>query len=154
MAVPLLVVRHAHAGQRGGWSDDDRLRPLSEEGRRQAVELAETLVVHRPGRILSSPAVRCIATVEPLADRLGLKVEVDERLAEGASDADAASLLREVDHAALCTHGDVIPLLLHRLTDAGMTPEQGLRWPKASTWVVQRSDDGWGAGAYVPPPRT
>ena len=153
MAVPLLVVRHAHAGERDGWTDDDRLRPLSEDGRRQAVELADTLVVHRPGRVLSSPAVRCIATVEPLADRLGLKVEVDERLAEGASDADAGSLLREVDHAVLCTHGDVIPLLLRRLADAGMSPEQGLRWPKASTWVVQRNDDGWGAGTYVPPPR-
>ena len=137
-----------------GWTDDDRLRPLSETGRRQAVALADTLVVHRPGRVLSSPAVRCITTVEPLAERLGLKVEADERLMEGASDRDVQSLLREVDSAAVCTHGDVIPLLLGQLTAQGMAPQQGLRWAKASTWVVERGPEGvgWGAGRYVAPP--
>lgn len=137
-----------------GWTDDDRLRPLSETGRRQATELADTLLVHRPGRVLSSPAVRCIATVEPLADRLGLKVEADDRLMEGATAADVESLLREADSAAVCTHGDVIPLLLRRLTEQGMAPQQGLRWAKASTWVIERGPDGrgWGAGHYVAPP--
>lgn len=149
----LLLVRHAHAGERSGWTDDDRLRPLSEKGRRQAVELGDLLAVHRPARVLASPAVRCMTTMEPLADRLGLKVEQDERLLEGATVADVASILHEVTDAALCTHGDVIPLLLRRLVDDGMQPEQGLRWAKASTWVIARDDGRWGAGTYVPPPQ-
>lgn len=150
--MALLVVRHAHAGERSGWTDDDRLRPLSEKGRRQAVELGDLLAVHRPARVLSSPAVRCMTSVEPLADRLGLKVEQDERLLEGAGTADVASLLHEVRDAALCTHGDVIPLLLRRLVDDGMRPSQGLRWAKASTWVVEDEGGRWGTGTYVPPP--
>ena len=150
--MTLLVVRHAHAGERSGWTDDDRLRPLSERGRRQAVELGDLLAVHRPARVLASPAVRCMTTVQPLADRLGLKVEQEERLREGATADDVASLLHEVDDAALCSHGDVIPMLLRRLVDQGMVPQQGLRWAKASTWVVARDDGRWGAGSYVPPP--
>ena len=93
-----------------------------------------------------------MTTVEPLADRLGLKVERDERLLEGATSADVQSLLHEVDDAALCSHGDVIPLILRQLAEQGMRPAQGLRWAKASAWVVERTPDGWGAGAYVPPP--
>lgn len=150
--MALLVVRHAHAGERAGWTDDDRLRPLSDRGRRQAVAIADALVAHEPARVLASPATRCMTTVEPLADRLGLKVERDERLLEGATSADVESLLHEVQDAALCSHGDVIPIILRQLTERGMRPAQGLRWAKASTWVVERTPDGWGAGAYVPPP--
>lgn len=146
------MVRHAHAGERSGWTEDDRLRPLSEKGRRQAAAITDMLVAHHPTRVLSSPSVRCMTTVEPLADRLGLEVEEDKRLLEGASDADVASLLADVHEAALCSHGDVIPLLLRQLVDAGMRPKQGLRWAKASTWVVDRDGDRWGAGTYVPPP--
>lgn len=150
----LLVVRHAHAGERPGWTGDDRLRPLSEKGRAQTADLTDALAAHQPRVVVASPAVRCVATVEPLAERLGLEVRTDDRLFEGASRIDVASLLAEVDlgEAALCSHGDVIPLVLRQLTDEGMTPEHGLRWAKASTWIVERTATGWGSGKYLPPP--
>ncbi len=72
-------------------------------------------------RVVSSPYVRCVQTVEPLAEAAGLRVELDERLAEGA-DVDAAfDLLLELDavHGVVCTHGDLIPLLLRRLVVHG-----------------------------------
>lgn len=150
--MALLVVRHAHAGERSGWTGDDRLRPLSEKGRKQAAALVDSLSLHPVKRVLSSPAVRCIATVEPLAARFGLDVVSDDRLMEGASSADVASLLRDAGDAALCSHGDVIPVLLRQLVDEGMRPAQGLRWSKASAWVVERDERGWGPGSYVPPP--
>lgn len=152
--VSLLVVRHAHAGQRSGWSGDDRLRPLSEKGTKQALALADSLSVHRPGRILSSPAVRCMATMEPLADQLGVVVEADERLAEGAGTSEVVAVLREIgqDPAALCSHGDVVPQILRHLVDEGMTPAQGMRWAKASTWLVGRTEHGWGTGTYLSAP--
>ena len=150
--MALLVVRHAHAGERSGWTGDDRLRPLSEKGRRQAAALVEALSLHPVKRVLSSPAVRCITSVEPLATHFGLEVEADGRLGEGADADDVASLLRDAGDAALCTHGDVIPLILRQLTAEGMRPAQGLRWSKASTWIVERTETGWGAGSYVPPP--
>ena len=62
-----LLVRHAVAGDRRKWSGDDRLRPLDRRGRRQASALPEALSGFPVSRILTSPAARCIGTVEPLA---------------------------------------------------------------------------------------
>jgi 8-oxo-(d)GTP phosphatase len=107
-----ILVRHASAGDRRDWEGDDRLRPLDAKGRRQAEELVEQLAAHSPRRVVSSPYVRCVATVEPLAAELGLEVELDERLAEGAGRA-AVELLRE-DGVVACTHGDVIVDVLGR----------------------------------------
>jgi broad specificity phosphatase PhoE len=151
--VTLYVVRHAHAGQRSAWTGDDRLRPLSERGHSQALGIASALAPPAPGRILTSPARRCVQTVEPLADKLGLAVEEDDRLFEGAGRGEVARLLDEVaDDAVLCSHGDVIPLALDLLVAQGLTPERDLVWQKASVWIAERSGGGWGTGRYLPPP--
>lgn len=69
-------------------------------------------------RVLSSPYRRCIQTVEPLAAALGVPVETDERLAEGAGSAGLALL--EEDGVVACTHGDVITELVgHGLPPGG-----------------------------------
>jgi phosphohistidine phosphatase SixA len=107
-----VLLRHAKAGDRQAWAGDDRLRPLDERGRRQAEALVELLRPLGIRRIVSSPYVRCVQTVEPLAAALGLAVELDERLAEGARAA-SAPLLAE-DGVVACTHGDVIEELLGR----------------------------------------
>ena len=107
-----VLLRHASAGHRRYWEGDDRLRPLDDRGRRQAEEIAAALRSLTIRRIVSSPYARCIETVEPLADELGLEVELDDRLAEGAGDA-AAGLLEEKAVVA-CTHGDVVHDLLGR----------------------------------------
>ena len=57
-AVPLLLVRHARAGNRSKWRGDDRLRPLTRKGTRQAEGLVGLLDQLGPERILSSPFVR------------------------------------------------------------------------------------------------
>lgn len=107
-----VLVRHASAGDRQAWTDDDRLRPLDDKGRRQAAELASVLSSTDVRRIVSSPYARCVQTVEPLAAALGLEVELDERLAEGAGL--AAQALLEENGVVACTHGDVIQDLLGR----------------------------------------
>ena len=56
--------------------------PLTEEGRAQAKALAERLAGVGIERIVSSPYARALRSIEPLAQRLGLPVEVDPRLAE------------------------------------------------------------------------
>lgn len=105
-----ILLRHASAGDSSTWEGDDRLRPLDAKGRRQADELAELLPRFELRRIVSSPYVRCVETVEPLAAALGMEVETDDRLAEGAGRA-ALELLRE-DGTLGCTHGDVVDQLL------------------------------------------
>ena len=107
-----VLVRHASAGHRLDWEHDDRLRPLDARGRRQSADLAALLRPLGLRRILSSPYVRCVQTVEPLAAALGLEVELDERLKEGKGDA-AAELLRE-DGVVCCTHGDIVEALVGR----------------------------------------
>ena len=83
----LYLVRHAKAGSRADWVGDDRLRPLTEGGCRQAEALAERLaplVAAADAELVSSPYLRCVQTIEPLATRLGRSVRLDERLAEEA----------------------------------------------------------------------
>jgi broad specificity phosphatase PhoE len=61
----------------------DRTRPgapLSEAGHREAHGLLTQLRDYPIARILSSPAVRCLQTVEPLAVRRGLTAEINEGL--------------------------------------------------------------------------
>ena len=82
--------------------------PASRAGRspaRLAGPTAVTLIA-----VVSSPAVRCVQTVEPLAAALGLEVELDDRLAEGGGS--SARVLLEEDGVVACTHGDVIFELL------------------------------------------
>jgi 8-oxo-dGTP diphosphatase len=151
--VTLLLIRHGHAGNRRDWPDDDRLRPLSTKGRRQARALVAQLEPWAPSRVLSSPYRRCIETVKPLADELGLKVELVDELAEGAG-SDAVELVRSLHdgHVALCTHGDVIPEILVALADEdrldlGPAPRQA----KGSTWVLASKKGKFVNATYVPP---
>lgn len=109
--MSVLLLRHARAGERAAWTGDDRLRPLDERGLRQALALRD-LAQRAIGRIVSSPYRRCVETVEPLAEALGIPIELDDRLAEGASTQLALALLGELDGGLACTHGDVIEAVL------------------------------------------
>ena len=110
---PLLFVRHASAGDREKWLGDDRLRPLDEKGRRQAEELVTKLEPYAVERVLSSPFVRCVQSVEPLAAARGLDVETTEVLADGAGADGVRRLLEELagSPAVLCVHGGEIAAL-------------------------------------------
>src|SRR5581483_3513532 len=79
----ILLVRHAVAVSRKSWPGDDNLRPLTRRGEQQAAGLVELLSPYPADRILSSPAVRCVATVTPLAEARSLKVETAGALREG-----------------------------------------------------------------------
>lgn len=72
----LYLVRHCRAT---GQAPDAALTP---EGAVQAVLLADLLAPLSIDRILSSPFVRARASIAPLAARLGIPVETDDRLVE------------------------------------------------------------------------
>lgn len=55
---------------------------LSPEGVEQARRLPDALARFPITRLVSSPQVRAIETGQPVADKLGLTIEVDDRLAE------------------------------------------------------------------------
>jgi 8-oxo-dGTP diphosphatase len=109
----IILLRHAKAGDRERWDADDRERPLDGAGRQQARALVAPLSELGVRLVVSSPYVRCVQTVEPLAAELGLEVELEARLAEGSDSADVIALAREArTPALLCTHGDVIEEVL------------------------------------------
>lgn len=139
-----LLVRHGTAGNRKDWEGDDRLRPLDEKGRRQALALAESLIHYPVKFVFSSPYVRCTQTVEPLAQRLGLPVVEVEQLAEGATVEEVEGLIDGLDDglAVLCTHGDVVEQIVG--TEA---PNR-----KGGFWLVRKAGDSVAPMRYVPPP--
>jgi 8-oxo-dGTP diphosphatase len=108
--MTVVLLRHASAGNRKKWKGDDRLRPLDDRGWEQAHAAAAQLHMLGVRRAVSSPYVRCVQSLQPL----GLPIEEDARLAEGACRKDALELLESLDDAVACTHGDVVELLLGR----------------------------------------
>jgi 8-oxo-(d)GTP phosphatase len=110
----LILVRHASAGERSEWDGDDWLRPLDERGRSQAEALTTSLSRYEIDRILTSPFIRCVQTVEPLGAYLGVSVEGRIELAEGASGDEIMAVIAELEGAGavICTHGDVVEELL------------------------------------------
>jgi phosphohistidine phosphatase SixA len=147
-----FVVRHAKAGSRRRFDGDDRLRPLSRNGRPQADAIAELLAHRDVVRVLTSPYTRCVQTVEPLATQLALDVEIDEELAEGYDWSHALTLVeRAIEPVVLCSHGDVIGDLMHHLAARGV-PLDDDRIEKASTWVLQVEEGDVVKAQYLPPP--
>jgi 8-oxo-dGTP diphosphatase len=153
--MSVYLVRHAKAGDRDHWAEDDRLRPLSGRGHRQAYLLVDLLARAEFERILSSPYVRCMQTVVPIAGVRGLPIEPVEALAEGESLAGALELVAKhaISGALMCMHGDLMPMLLDHYASSGVEMCDELRWPKGCAWVLETDATGEVARArYLPPP--
>lgn len=146
------LLRHGAAGSRGRWTGDDRLRPLSPRGERQAEKVAAALVDAGIDRILSSPYTRCRQTVEPLAAELAIEIEEVEALAEGAPLDDALALLTLVPRSTvlLCSHGDLIPALLAEAERCGADLGSG-ECRKGSVWTIDVDSGGRFQATYLAP---
>jgi len=152
----LLLIRHAHAGDRARWRGPDDQRPLSEKGWRQARGLVALLGDDGLARIASSPSLRCVQTVLPLAEARGLQVEEDPRLHEGTDPHEAFVALEADLHAgssvAASTHGDLMPAILDLAAERGAVLPPDVRWPKGCTWVLDHEDGRWLGARFLPPP--
>jgi 8-oxo-dGTP diphosphatase len=118
----IVLVRHAKAGRRADWRGNDQQRPLEQAGTAQAERLTDLLAVFAPDRIVSAPLVRCTDTVQPLADRLGLPVQLDAAFGDRAfresasATEDALIALAKPGRVSIvCSQGDTIPGLIDRL---------------------------------------
>jgi 8-oxo-dGTP diphosphatase len=153
--MTLYLVRHAHAISRGSWEGDDLERPLSPRGRRQVGGLTKMLSEEPIRRIVSSPAVRCVDTVAPLAEARRLTVKHRDELLEESPMAEGVEVVREVatrrGDSVVCCHGDLIPEVLRWLARHGAELEGGDRWAKGSTWVLETEGDRVVRGRYAPP---
>ena len=153
--MTLYLVRHADAGKSNPYSPTDHLRELSEDGWRQAIRIADRLGDVGVSRVLSSPFPRCRQTVEPLARRAGVEVELHPALAEAADGRATLALLHELagTDAALCSHGDVIPDVM-RLLEVTGTVIGGRRGnAKGSVWTITTDGGAMVSAIYTKTPR-
>jgi phosphohistidine phosphatase SixA len=100
--VRLFVVRHAEAAP----GEPDHLRPLTAAGHEAASALGAQLAAEGIDAVVSSPLLRARQTAQAVAEAAGTEVEVDERLAPGAS----ADDLR----AAADGRGDTVVMVGHQ----------------------------------------
>ena len=155
--MSVLLVRHARAGNRKYWKGPDIERPLSKRGKRQAEGLVDMLAAHPIKRILASPYVRCVQTVEPLAEKLKIRSERRPELAEGAPPDGVMALLRKAGGRTevWSTHGDIVPMVLDAIVeqDGIKLKKADKKYSKGSVWVLEQDKNGKVTKAtYLPGP--
>ena len=157
--VTLLLVRHARAGSRSRWPGDDRDRPLTKKGRAQADALPELLEPYlatgrRRPLLLSSPWIRCIETLAPLAASTGATIKEEGLLGEGEGSHAVARVegWLTARPTVLCTHGDVVLEVLSYLTRMGIPVGPDPQMPKGSVWVLDGRPGTISSARYLPPP--
>jgi len=150
----IYLVRHAKAGERHTWIEEDDInRPLSKKGRKQSNLVSARLAKVDPPVLLSSRFVRCIQTLEPLAELIGSKVEIDDRLTEFEPVEPALELISEAKNGTvMCSHGDIIHEVVRRLGKSGTQIRTPTDWRKATVWVLERNKRGAIVHATVWPP--
>jgi 8-oxo-dGTP diphosphatase len=148
------VVRHAKSGSRSDWSGDDRQRPLTKKGIKQAEALVEILKPFPITAIYSSPFLRCVQTVEPLARARKLPVKQTPSLAEGHGLAGAMEFVGDpnLDEVVLSTHGDIVWELVEELVKRKVVKPGEGGFEKGSTWVVDFEGGAFTRARFIPAP--
>jgi 8-oxo-dGTP diphosphatase len=115
----LVVVRHGKARARESWSGEDALRPLTLVGERRAEALVPILQAYGVRRVVTSPAERCAATVEPFARSIGAFLRLDDRLTEDTRRSDVRrcvdAVLDAKPPAVICGHRPTLPWVFEAL---------------------------------------
>jgi 8-oxo-dGTP diphosphatase len=152
--MTMYVVRHAKAGDRAEWEGDDRLRPLTKSGRRQAEELADWLKKEPIDAILSSEYLRCMQTVEPLAQQHKLPIVARKDLEEGSGGESIFRVVSEFEgrNVVLSTHGDVVEELLEHLIAQGLVSRARAQLEKGSTWILDEKNGRISGATYKAAP--
>ena len=101
--MQVMLVRHARAVSKRDWAGPDLLRPLDDVGERHALGLVDTLAETPIRRLVSSPALRCVQTLEPLASHTGLTIETNELLAPDGDACTVLDHLRDGRSPTLCS---------------------------------------------------
>ena len=154
-AHSLLFIRHAKAGDRSRWQGTDDLRPLDHAGRRQANGLVTQLAEFPVNRLVTSPSLRCVQTLAPLAAARRIAIEPVDALLEGVAAEFALALIDRLalaGGAALCTHGDVIEAVLAELRTRHIPLDGPSAAKKGSTWILELDRGEIVGGRYMAPP--
>lgn len=148
----VILVRHAHAGDKSQWRHDDGLRPLTKRGLAQAASLVGSFAQDDITVVWSSPTVRCRQTVEPLAVQRAVSVQDHWLLAKEAPVDVLLDWLLANSSApwVLCTHGEVFRALLDAALTLGMVTGPVLATEKGAAWRVRPHKHGTTHLEYLP----
>jgi 8-oxo-(d)GTP phosphatase len=152
--VPFVVLRHTSAGHKDDWDGDDLLRPLDHQGQAQARDLVPLLGCFGPVRVISSPAARCLASVEPYAGHIGAPVQIEPAFIKPAPSgpgrdpathpalAEAVTgLLADGVPTVVCAHRENIPdILTVACRVLGAPPIEDPSLAKGSFQVLQAAE--------------
>ena len=151
------LYRHADAGKRCelGWPRPGP--PPRRTGLSRSPDWSPTASPQRAiTRILTSPYLRCVQSVEPLSEATGIPIEIEPRLAEHSDPEPAMALLTEVEAGTvLCSHGDIVSAIVGRIAAEGAALDGDLVWAEGSIWHLEPGPGRRVATAtYEPPPVT
>ena len=139
----MLLLRHASAGERLSSPGIDRFRPLDEAGRIVSRQLVWHLAGREITRIVSSPLVRCVESVVPIAESRRVVVENHWELEPDVPLQDLMTLLVDLpDTTLVCTHREVF----EKLFGWDVTCEKG------AVWVATRTGAELVPELYLAPP--
>jgi 8-oxo-(d)GTP phosphatase len=117
---PFVVLRHAQARDRKAWKRDDRERPLTRYGERQAERLPHVLEAYGVERLVSSSSRRCWTTLAPYGVSADREIEVTDVLSvedateEGVTD-EVEWLVDLGEPVVVCSHRQVLPAIFEAL---------------------------------------
>jgi phosphohistidine phosphatase SixA len=145
--VSVFIVRHAVAIAKQDWASSDQQRPLTRVGEHEALSIAQW-INDAPSLLISSPTLRCVGSLLPLAERFQLDLFTRTELLPGHP-AGAAELVRSLltnsfHSAVVCTHGEVIPNLLNALPIISATDTLD-NCDKGSIWEIETLPNGLNA---------
>lgn len=122
--IPFILLRHTQAGTKVPGREADLARPLDQQGTADAELLAKLLTSYGSCRVMTSAAERCIASVRPYAQAVGVPVEIEPAFTATADDqADAGShywpaarrtadLVAQRRPTLICAHRENLPVML------------------------------------------
>ena len=115
----IIAVRHGKAVPPGTWDGPDSSRPLMQRGADQATQIAAAIAAYGPTKIISSTAVRCRSTIEPLSQLTALPVKTTAGISQDAFEYGQGTVekivgkrLRKQKTVVLCSHGPVLPQIV------------------------------------------
>jgi 8-oxo-(d)GTP phosphatase len=154
LTTPLVLLRHASAGSKSSWGGADLARPLDTRGAADADRLARLLSCFGVGRVISSAAERCVATVRPFAALAGANIEIEPLFTVGvqasleAITLRAAALATEDGPVVVSAHRENLPLLMaSACAQLDARPPGGRALRKGRFWVLHVAAGGVLAGA-------
>lgn len=121
----VIALRHGKALAPQEWGGPDATRPLTPRGEKQAISVAPGIAAYRPVHLISSTAARCVATAAPTARLTGLDVTETAAISQDAYTGRGGEVARVVaavldrgETTVLCSHGPVLPQILHAVGEA------------------------------------